>query len=235
LEDFVKLIDNSEKNLVVTDGWSEMLRRFLLSTLWLVFVVYAFGFAPPDQADTWALITQLSTGQWQDINPAIVALFNLMGIWPMAYVCLALIDGQGQQVPAWPFVVGSFGLGAFLLLPYLVLRQPNPTFTGPKSRIITLTDSRWLGLSLLIAAVVLMGYAAYAGDWADFVEQWQTSRFIHVMSLDFCLLWLLVPTLLGDDMARRGFKNGLVFMLVSAVPLVGLTAYLTFRPTLDEG
>jgi hypothetical protein len=235
LEDFVKLIDNSEKNLVVTDGWSEMLRRFLLSTLWLAFVVYAFGFAPPEQADTWALITQLSTGQWQDINPAIVALFNLMGIWPMAYACLALIDGQGQQVPAWPFVVGSFGLGAFLLLPYLVLRQPNPTFTGPKSRIIALTDSRWLGLSLLIAAVILMGYAAYAGNWIDFVEQWQTSRFIHVMSLDFCLLWLLVPTLLGDDMARRGFKNSLVFMLVSAVPLVGLTAYLTFRPTLDEG
>jgi hypothetical protein len=211
-----------------------MLRRFLLATLWLAFVVYAFFFAPPDQPGTVELITQLSTGQWDEINPVIVALFNLMGIWPMAYAGIALIDGQGQTVPAWPFVVGSFGLGAFLLLPYLVLRQPNPTFDLPKSRMIELADSRWLGLSLLIASIVLMGYAAYAGDWADFVTQWQTSRFIHVMSLDFCLLWLLVPSLLGDDMARRGFKNSLVFTLVSAVPLVGLTAYLTFRPTLDE-
>ncbi|RZM77205.1 hypothetical protein [Leptolyngbya iicbica] len=211
-----------------------MLRRSLLATLWVAFVVYAFGFAPPDQVDTGELILHLSTGQWDEINPAIVALFNLMGIWPMAYACLALIDGQGQSVPAWPFVAGSFGLGAFLLLPYLVLRQPNPTFDGPKSRMIALADSRWLGLSLLVASVVLMGYAAYAGDWADFIAQWQTSRFIHVMSLDFCLLWLLVPSLLGDDMARRGFKNNLVFGLVSAVPLVGLTAYLTFRPALDE-
>jgi len=58
------------------------------------------------------------------------------------------------------------------------------------------------------------------------------NRFIHVMSLDFCLLWLLVPSLLGDDMARRGLKNAQLFALVSAIPLVGLTAYLTFRPAL---
>jgi len=209
-----------------------MVRRLFLLTLWLAFVVYAFRFAPPDQPDTFQLIQQLSTGQWAGINPAIVALFNLMGIWPLAYAGLALIDGHGQKTPAWPFVLGSFAVGAFLLLPYLVLRQPNPNFNPPKSRLLSLVDSRWLGLGLLAGSLVLLGYGIYAGDWADFVAQWQTSRFIHVMSLDFCLLWLLVPSLLGDDMARRGLKNPQLFALVSAVPLVGLTAYLTFRPAL---
>ncbi|MEM1310195.1 MAG: DUF2834 domain-containing protein, partial [Cyanobacteria bacterium P01_H01_bin.153] len=183
-----------------------MLRRSLLAILWLAFVLYAFLLAPPDQPHTAQLIQQLTTGQWDDLNPAIVALFNLMGIWPMAYAGLALMDGHGQKTPAWPFVAGSFGLGAFLLLPYLVLREPNPTFVLPKSKLLSLVESRWLGLSLLAGSLVLMGYGLYAGDWADFVSQWQTSRFIHVMSLDFCLLWLLVPSLLGDDMARRGFK-----------------------------
>lgn len=211
-----------------------MLRRILFAILWLALVVYAFGFAPPDQPDTRQLIQQLSTGQWAGTNPAIVALFNLMGIWPLAYAGLALIDGHGQKAPAWPFVIGSFGLGAFLLLPYLVLRQPNPTFTPPKSRLLALVDSRWLGLSLLVGSLGLVGYGIYAGDWGDFITQWQTSRFIHVMSLDFCLLWLLVPSLLGDDMARRGLKNSRVFALVSAIPLVGLTAYLTFRPSLAD-
>ena len=79
-----------------------------------------------------------------------------------------------------------------------------------------------------------MGYGVYAGDWADFVTQWQNSRFIHVMSLDFCMLWLLVPSLLGDDMARRGLKNPQLFTLISVVPVVGLTAYLTFRPQLAQ-
>jgi len=209
-----------------------MVRRLLFAIVWLAFVGYAFRFAPPDQPDTFELIQQLSTGQWGGINPAIVALFNLMGIWPLAYACLALIDGHGQKAPAWPFVIGSFGLGAFLLLPYLILRQPNPTFTPPKSRLLALVDSRWLGLSLLMGSSVLLGYGIYAGDWADFFAQWQTSRFIHVMSLDFCLLWLLVPSLLGDDMARRGLKDARLFALVSAIPLVGLTAYLTFRPVL---
>ena len=210
------------------------MRRFLLLLLWLGFVVYSFGFAPPDHPDTLDLIRRLSTGSWDGINPAIVALFNLMGIWPMIYACLALIDGQGQPIPAWPFVVGAFGLGAFLLLPYLVLRRPNSTFLPPKSKLLALVDARWLGGSLLAASFVLIGYGLYAGDWGDFVQQWQTSRFIHVMSLDFCLLWLLVPSLLGDDMARRGLKDARLFGLVSAIPLLGAAAYLAFRPSLPE-
>lgn len=210
-----------------------MVRRLFFLLLWLTLVVYAFRLAPPEQPGTLPLIQQLATGQWEGINPAIIALFNLMGIWPLAYAGLALIDGHGQKTPAWPFVIGSFGLGAFLLLPYLVLRQPNPTFAPPKSRLLAVVDARWLGLSLLVASLGLLGYGIYAGDWADFIAQWQTSRFIHVMSLDFCLLWLLVPSLLGDDMARRGLKNRQLLALVSAIPLVGLTAYLTFRPPLQ--
>ncbi len=211
-----------------------MIRRSFLVILWLGFILYAFRLAPPDQPETLELIQRLATGDWEDINPAIVALFNVMGIWPMAYACLALIDGHRQSVPAWPFVLGSFGLGAFLLMPYLVLRQPNPTFTPPKSRLLTMVDSRWLGLSLLAASLILMGYGVLVGDWDNFIQQWQTSRFIHVMSLDFCLLWLLVPSLLRDDMARRGLKNPAVFWLSAAIPLLGATAYLTFRPNLPQ-
>lgn len=211
-----------------------MLRRSLLILVWLSFIVYAFNFAPPDQPDTLDLIKRLSTGDWDNINPAIVALFNLMGIWPMIYVCLALIDGHGQKAPAWPFVLGSFGLGAFLLLPYLILRHPNPQFTPSKSKLLTLVNSRWLGASLLTGSLVLVGYGLYAGDWPAFAQAWQTSRFIHVMSLDFVLLWLLVPSLLGDDMARRGLKNPQIFWLVAIAPILGAAAYLTFRPNLPE-
>jgi len=211
-----------------------MVRRGAFALIWLGFVVYAFGFAPPDQPDTADLIGRLSSGDWADINPAIVALFNLMGVWPIAYAHLALIDGHGQKAPAWPFVIGSFGLGAFLLLPYLILRRPNPTFEPPKSKLIALADARWVGFLILVGAAALMGYGLYAGDWGDFVQQWQTSRFIHVMSLDFVMLWLLVPSLLGDDMSRRGLKDPRLFFMVSIVPLLGLAAYLAARPSLPD-
>jgi hypothetical protein len=203
--------------------------------LWLGFIAYAFILAPPDQPETFDLIRRMSIGDWEDINPSIIAIFNAMGIWPMVYACVALIDGQGQRVLAWPFVVASFAVGAFALLPYLAWRRPNPSFTGAKSLLLRLMDSRWLGLSLLVGALTVLSFGLLNGDWADFWQQWQTSRFIHVMTLDFCLLWLLFPALLQDDMARRNWQHSWVYPMVLALPLVGACLYLTLRPRLTEG
>ena len=202
--------------------------------LWLGFIVYAFGFSPPDQADTVTLIQALASGQWQGINPLIVALFNIMGLWPMIYASVLLIDGSGQRFPAWPFVLGSFAVGAFALLPYLGLRRPNPSFSGTKSKLLAVVDSRWTGAAIALGVFILLGYGCLTGDWGDFVQQWQTSRFIHVMSLDFCLLCLLFPALLGDDMARRGLTARWIVWAVTFTPLVGPSLYLALRPPLQE-
>ena len=206
-------------------------RKLGLWLLWGGAIAYAFLLAPPNQPDTLTLIQKLSTGDWHGINPSIIALFNIMGIWPMIYSCLLLIDGRTQKIPAWPFVAGSFGVGAFALLPYLALRNSNSDFTGPKTALLKLLDSRWTGVFLALGTIALVGYGAIAGDWSDFVAQWQTSRFIHVMSLDFCLLCLLFPTALGDDMARRGLHNSRIFWAAS-LPLLGPVIYLALRPPL---
>ncbi|MEA5467458.1 DUF2834 domain-containing protein [Spirulina sp. 06S082] len=210
------------------------MRKISFGLLWLGFIAYAFLFAPPDRPDTLDLIINLSTGNWQGINPIIVALFNIMGILPIAYTALILADGRGQKIRAYPFAIASFGLGAFALLPYFALRQTNPDFKGKKDFILKIFDSRWLGISLTLSASVLIAYAIVSGDWGDFIQQWQTSRFIHVMSLDFCLLSLLFPAILGDDMKKRGGKNSLIFWLISFVPLLGTLLYLSFRPPLPQ-
>lgn len=209
-----------------------MLRKIVFGLLWLGFLTYGFLFAPPDQPDTWELIKQLSLGQWQDINPLVIALFNLMGIWPVIYSVILFIDGRGQKIPAWPFAIASFAVGAFALLPYLALRQPNPEFSGEKNLVIKLLDSRVTGVLITIAAVILVGYGLQ-GDWGNFVQQWQTNRFIHVMSLDFCLLALLFPALLADDMARRRIKNQQLLWLITLIPLLGPCIYLSVRPPLN--
>jgi hypothetical protein len=206
------------------------MRKILFGGLWLGLVIYAFGFAPPNQPDTFELIQKLSTGQWQGINPLVISLFNIMGVWPMIYACLLLLDGRGQKIPAGLFVGASFGVGAFALLPYFALRQPNPSFTGEKTALLKLLDSRWTGALLAAGTIALLAYGLLAGDWSDFAQQWRTDRFIHVMSLDFVLLCLLFPAVLGDDMARRGLQNQRIFWAVSLVPLLGAVAYLTGRP-----
>ncbi|NEO27387.1 MAG: DUF2834 domain-containing protein [Kamptonema sp. SIO4C4] len=211
-----------------------MVRRIGLTVLWLGFLIYAFGFAPPDQPDTLALIQRLSTGEWEGINPLIIALFNIMGVLPMMYLGVLLVDGRGQKIPAFLFAIASFATGAFALLPYLILRQPNPQFSGEPNRLLKLLDSRGFGLVLLFAALSLLTFGLTQGNWTDFVEQWKTSRFIHVMSLDFCLLSLLFPTLLGDDLARRGMTRGRWFWGVTCIPLLGPLFYLTVRPPLTK-
>jgi len=209
-----------------------MAKKIIFGSIWLVFGTYAFLLAPPNRPDTFLLIQNLISGRLEGINPTIIALFNIMGVLPAMYACVLFSDGRGQKVPAWIFVILSFGIGAFGLLPYFALRNPNPKFAGEKNWLIRLFDSRWTGFTLAIAALFLVGYGIKAGNWTDFIAQFQTNRFIDVMSLDFCLLCLLFPWLLNDDMSRRGMKDARILIAVSVIPLFGTLAYLCLRSPL---
>jgi hypothetical protein len=198
--------------------------------VWALFSGYAFFLAPPDSPTTLQLIIDLSTGKWTGINPTIIALFNLMGIWPAIYAAVMLFDGVPQKFkPGW-FCAASFGVGAFAILPYLALRQPNPTINPPRSKLLSLVGSRWFALLLAIGAGTLLIYGLTQGNWTDFGQQWQTKRFIHVMSLDFLMLSALFPVLAKDDLARRSGASWL--WAICFVPLVGAIAYLGLRPPL---
>lgn len=206
-------------------------RSIVLGSIWLGFVGYAFIFAPPNQPETFELIQQLSTGDWAGVNPLIAALFNLMGILPVMYGALLFVDGRGQKLPAWAFSTGSFFLGAFALLPYLVFRKENQRFIGSKNWWVRWQDSRVLGAFTLVGMVALFVYGVGQGDWGDYVTRFQGDRFIHVMSLDFCLLSLLFPTLLGDDLARRGLgEKKWIFWAIALTPPLGMAVYLILRP-----
>lgn len=210
------------------------MKKIAFVVLWLSFVSYAFFLAPPEQPGTFELIKNLSTGKWEGINPLVVSLFNIMGVLPIVYSCLLFIDGRNQKISAAPFALFSFGVGAFALLPYLFLRQPSSEFTGKKNLFIKILDSRITGILLLVSAVLLISYGLVNGDWTDFLQQWQTNRFINVMSLDFCLLCLLPAVLIGDDMARRSMKNSALFWTTVLLPLFGTLVYLSVRSPIPE-
>ncbi len=209
-----------------------MLAKIGFASVWIAFSVYAFIFAPPNQPDTLDLIINLSSGNWDGINPLIISLFNVMGILPAIYACFLLFDGRGQKIKAFPFVAGSFGVGAFAILPYLALRQPNPKWEGEKNLLLKILDSRLTGLLLTLGTISLIASGLIFGNWADFLTQWQSDRTLHVMSLDFCLLCLLFPAVVKDDLKRRGIDNSGIFSIIAFVPLLGTLAYLCLRPPL---
>jgi hypothetical protein len=195
----------------------------------VVFVAYAFLFAPADSPTTLPLIVNLSTGQWAGINPIVIALFNLMGIWPMAYGAVMLFEQSERFKPGW-FCGAAFGVGAFAILPYLALRKPRAESVLPTKPLLKILDSRWLAIALIIGSVILLTYGITQGDWGAFVQQWRSERFIHVMSIDFVMLWLLFVVLAKDDAQRRGAPDSLLFLCL--VPLLGALVYLLLRPQL---
>lgn len=217
-----------------------MIRKIGLASLWLGFVSYAIAssFYKSQEGD-FDLIVDLSTGQWQEINPIIIAMFYIMGIFPVVYAAFILFDyplgtlrDRNQNISPYPFCAVSFGVGAFALLPYLALRQPDTSWDGQKNWILKILDSRLMAIISSISLVTLLIWGLTGGNWSDFVSQWQTSQFIHVMTLDFCLLCILFPTILGDDIERRGVEGWL--KSVALFPLFGALLYWCFRPQLPE-
>ncbi len=209
-----------------------MLEKTIFWGIWLIFLVYGFFFSPPDNPNTFDLIINLSKGNWDEINFYIISLFNLMGILPMVYACLLIIDGRNQKIIAYPFVIGSFFLGAFALLPYLGLRENNSDFTGEKNFLVKVLDSRLSAIALTVGTIILVILAIRNGNWNDFIYQWQTSKFINIMTIDFCCLCLLFPVLIQDDLKRRNIKNDKILWSIILVPFLGTLVYLCLRPSI---
>ena len=205
------------------------------SLLWLIkasFITYLLFLAPPFHWEsTKSLIIRLLTLQWNAINPVIFSLFCLVGVWLLIYSSLLFFDGRMQSVPFYPFALAALGSGVVGLIPYLAIREPNTEFTGSKDAWLSILDSRSTGLVLMLFTLGLLVYALLAGDWGEFWRFFSGDRFINGMSLAFGLFYLLFPTVLGDDLARRGYlRNSLLYWLIALVPLFGPLAYLCWRP-----
>lgn len=213
-----------------------MARKLFLGSLWLIFVIYAVISSTSFSgtfAEDMELITRLTLGEWTGINPLIIAMFYMMGVFPLLYAAFLLFDSAEQKITAYPFAIASMGLGAFALLPYFVLRQPNSVWNGQKNLLLKIFDSRLMAIIASVTMIVLLVWGLTQGNWSDFMIQWQTTQFINVMSLDFCVLCCLFLAILPDDMERRNVEAGLL-KTVAFIPLFGALIYWCCRPQLPE-
>lgn len=210
-------------------------RRLGLWAIWGGFILYVLLLAPPLQPDTFQPIQTLLTGHLPQINPVLISLFSLVGIWLLIYSCLVFPDGRMQRLPAWAFMLASAGSGVIALIPYLALREPNQSFSGRRDAWLRILEARSTGVVLAISTLVLLAFAAFFGDWSAYLYEFQTNKFVHGMSLAVGLLCVLFPypTLLSDDMARRGLtSDSQLFWLTALFPLFGPLFYLCVRPPL---
>lgn len=212
-----------------------MLRRLILWLIAAGFLAYVFLFAPPLRVNLLEPVQTLLRGQLPSINPVTISLFSMIGIWLLIYSCLIFPDGRMQKLPAWAFMLAAIASGFLALVPYLALREPNQQFSGEKDAWLKWLDSPATGLILTGSTLFLLGFAVFLGDWGAFVQVFRSDKFIHAMTLAFFILCLLFPypTLLSDDMARRGLRSdSMLFWVVALIPLFGPLLYLCIRPPL---
>jgi hypothetical protein len=165
--------------------------RLAAGAVWLTLIMVAVLASPPSDPGTGALVMKMLTGHLEGVNLSFFALFNLMGVWPMVLASLLANDPKWK----WPFVLGSFALGAFVLGPWMVLRSwaPQPATSSVVARVLR---SAGLRVVLGLAALVLLGLFFFGGDLAAFIALWPTNQFAFVMSFDFVACTLFAGLLL---------------------------------------
>lgn len=210
--------------------------------LWAGLLYYATTLSPNQTPNQDMYFLKKLVGLENDgfqINKVFTQLFFIMGIWPFIYTGLLIPSTRSKSgVTALPFVGLSFGIGAFGLLPFMALWKPSKDYAPLETDSLQYSigkamESRVLSIGLLLGTLYCVITAATAGSaaWAEYVDLFWQSRFVHVTSIDFLTLTFLAPFWMDFDATRREwrYKDSLLLPL-TLLPLMGPVAYLALRP-----
>lgn len=158
------------------------MKRISLFIIWIGFILYAVLLAPDGNG---SYLSDLIT--MNDPDAGLLAMFSLLGVFPVVFAILLLRDDSGS-VPAWPFVLGSFALGAFSLLPYFIVNKKTHRPNRTPNKLKRLLESKILLSILILLAIGLMVYGIVAGEATLYQKAFLESNFVHVMTIDFLVL-----------------------------------------------
>jgi hypothetical protein len=197
--------------------------RIFSFVLWLLLVTLAFGFGPARDPNTGVLIKKMLVFDLDGVNQSLFALFNLMGVMPMVCACLLAFDGTARRWLKWPFVIASFALGAYALLPYLVLRTWGLEPRTKHGLVLRFFGSTILSVILMCAGGAFGLQFLFAGDLASYFSSVvPNSKFAFAMSLDFIALSVAAVLLILEQSKR--IEKG----VLASIPAVGPAASLAW-------
>ncbi|ANU22065.1 hypothetical protein [Planococcus donghaensis] len=155
--------------------------------IWLLLIGYAVFLAPGGETDP--ILSNIFSGDLGAIDPLVLAVFNSLGLFPMMFLTLLLLNDR-QKWPAWPFALLSFGIGAFGLLPYFAFgnRKADRRLRTPAWLVRFLSSRFWLIVFMLFwvgnALTLLQGFSL-----AAYQEAFFSSGLVSVMTIDWFVLW----------------------------------------------
>ncbi|RKD73183.1 hypothetical protein ATL39_2389 [Sinobaca qinghaiensis] len=197
--------------------------------LWALAVVYLIFYAPAGEQYTMEQMQALFTFEQTSMNPLVIALFNSLGIWPLLFTAFLFTDPGRGRLKAWPFVLLSFGAGAFALMPYIALRKESTHLIKPGA-VGKITESKVFAglLVLLTGALIIFAVGSFqpGGLW----EAFWSYHLVHTMVIDFLLFAVLAVYMIKKDAAKRKRTLTSKQWLLFSIPLLGTALYLLYRP-----
>lgn len=199
--------------------------RVVALVTWVLLLGTALVFSPPAAPDTNDVIRRMLVGQLEGLNVSLFALFNVMGVLPMSFLAVLGFDSKEQRVPKWPFLIASFALGAYALLPYLVLRRWGLPRRPAETWWLRVLATRLLGIVLTGLGLTLVALFV-TGDVNGFLTLLKTQQFPFAMTLDFLACWVLAA-LLAREEAR--VRQQPVLQWLGLLPVLGVPLVLALR------
>ncbi|NJK89850.1 MAG: hypothetical protein HC923_10935 [Myxococcales bacterium] len=163
---------------------------------WALFLLLAAGalfLAPPSTRP--GLVSDLMSLRGPD--PILVAIFQAMGLLPLFYARVLLRGLAHQRLTPWPFVLASFVVGGFVLLPAAALRRYGSSTEADPRWLRRFTEGRVVVVVLGFAAACLIVYAVGFGDLSTAVGIWRSDRFVFTYVLDFAVTLVGYPLVAG--------------------------------------
>eukprot|EP00899_Mesostigma_viride_P022609 jgi/Mesvir1/3532/Mv12003-RA.2 len=170
-------------------GWLDSASNGMFALIWVALAGYA-TFVAPNQTpvrDEYFLkqLVGLYDNNGIPLNTILSSIFMLMGVYPAIYTALILPTGRSRNgsPPALPFLIASFAIGAFALLPFFALHNPPcPPVTSEDVNKLPLkaTESKIFAGSLVLGALFYVGMAALAGgdQWLGYAQLFNESKFV---------------------------------------------------------
>ena len=192
--------------------------RILAALAWLALIAVPWlGPAVRPDAGTW--VVALLTGRWAGTEPWVVVHFQLMGVWPMLLGLQLRRYWLARPIPALPFCLASFGIGAYGLLPWFVVRSRDapPRGTPRLDRALPL-----LAVGLGLTTLGLFGFGLVAGTPTAWLTAARTDGFVWTMAADFVVLWGTSMAIAQQDGDRRWWW--------ALLPVLGTTGLLLKAP-----
>jgi len=202
----------------------QRMKFLVLSFLLVCFVVIILTFQLPSDEEL-ILINDLIFFQYTTLEPLLIIVFYLMGIWPVVQATLLYGDGNEKRIPDWPFLLLSFFTGAYILSVYILMRESRKAKKYQNS-LTKLFDSTSWGICLVILTITLFIMGILLGDPQGYIELFQKYLFVRVMTIDFLLFTMITPITVYIHSVNNSIEVSPFVLVLGMIPILGALYYI---------